>query len=262
LRDLSSPATGDVITDATPYTFCAANAANECRTGAAAGDAYVSCPGLSSPTCGSGANSICIGDWPFNGMNIVQWGFGANREGAVDSGYGQGYGAGYSRVLGRGWSIRETALMWNVKSLSYGDWAIAQFPHPERIDLWMVKIPTYPPKDSVARSTFIPVPVRLTPPAGMGVHNAVVEFGYTPTFRCTTRDEACFANLASVNESNPFVWPSDVGGESSVTGLACGSGCTVVIPALSQRVLYYRWKYRDAGGAVLSAGGMQVYAVQ
>jgi hypothetical protein len=103
--------------------------------------------------------------------------------------------------------------------------------------------------------------VKLTPPAGLGVNNAVVEFGYDSSFRCTSRNESCFANTASIDETNPFVWPSDVGGENSISGLACTSGCSVTIPALSQKVLYYRWKYRDASNVTLATGATQIYVV-
>jgi hypothetical protein len=52
-----------------------------------------------------------------------------------------------------------------------------------------------------------------------------------------------------------------VGGETSISGLACTSGCSVSIPALSQKVLYYRWKYRDAGNVTLATGATQIYVV-
>lgn len=261
LRDISSPATGDQITDATPYTRCSANAANECRTGSAAGDNYVSCPGLSSPGgCSQSANSICLGDWPFNGYNIMQWGFGSNHEGSRSIAPAA-FGAGYSRPLARGVATRYQTLYWNTKALAYGDWAWTEFDAVERPDMWFLKIPPFPTKDSVSRATFVPVPVKLTPPAGLGVNNAVVEFGYDSSFRCTSRNESCFANTASIDETNPFVWPSDVGGETSISGLACTSGCWVSIPALSQKVLYYRWKYRDAGNVTLATGATQVYVV-
>lgn len=262
LRDISSAATGDTITDSTPYTRCLANAANECRTGSVAGDAFVSCPGLSSPTgCSLSANSICLADWPFNGYNIVQWGFGSNHEGSRASVAPAAYGGGYSRVLGRGGATRYQTLYWNTRALAYGDWAWAEFDAVERPDMWFLKIPPFPTKDSVSRTTFVPVPVKLGPPAGLAVNNAVVEFGYDSGFRCTSRNESCFANTASINEANPFVWPSDVGGETSISGLACTSGCSVSIPALSQKVLYYRWKYRDAGNVTLATGATQVYVV-
>ena len=41
-----------------------------------------------------------------------------------------------------------------------------------------VKMPPYPATDTVDRSTFIPVPVKMIPPPGLAVDNVVVQFGY------------------------------------------------------------------------------------
>ena len=81
LTDISSAATGDVITDQTRYTYCVANGGNECRSGSKTGNVYVSCPGKTQNSCASApfANTypttvvdVCLGDsWAF-GHGIVQ----------------------------------------------------------------------------------------------------------------------------------------------------------------------------------------------
>ena len=118
-----------------------------------------------------------------------------------------------------------------------------------------MKLPPYPPKDSINRATFIPVPAPVgSVPAG--TNNVMAEFGYDSTnFFCTSRRESCEAVTAAVNERTPFHWASET--FAGVTG-APGA---IVIPAISQRVLYYRLKYRDAGNAVIGTGPTQVQVV-
>jgi len=126
------------------------------------------------------------------------------------------------------------------------------------------KLPPYPPVDSASRNTFVPVTVNLKPPAKLGATNAIVEFGYlengdASNFFCTSRRDVCVAASATVG-TVPFLFASEgTGGvESGLTGVACASGCTVSIPGLPQRVLYYRVKYRNAGNLVVAQTGVQV----
>jgi hypothetical protein len=101
----------------------------------------------------------------------------------------------------------------------------------------------------------VPVALALQPPAGLAVNNAIVEFGYqeygAPQFiDCTTRNDACIATASTVTPGNqPYYFASE-----NPAGAACGSGCTITVPAISQRILYYRVEYRTASNAVLAAG--------
>lgn len=47
------------------------------------------------------------------------------------------------------------------------------------------------------------------------------------------------------------------GGTVTPGGVSCSSGCTVVVPALSRHVMYYRWRYLDSTGAVIATGATQ-----
>jgi hypothetical protein len=107
----------------------------------------------------------------------------------------------------------------------------------------------------------------LTPPAGLAVNNAAIEFGYAENgepgqFYCTSRQEKCLATTATV-PAVPFLFPSDGAGgvESGVAGTSCTSGCSIAIPAISQRVLYYRVRYRDASNRTVATSQIETIAV-
>jgi hypothetical protein len=108
--------------------------------------------------------------------------------------------------------------------------------------------------------------VQLAPPTGMGVDNAIVRFGYAENggsdqYFCTSRKEACYAASTTV-PAIPFQFPSDAsdGTLPGLTGMACASGCTVALPALSQRVLYYQVLYRDSQNQVVAQTAKQAVA--
>jgi hypothetical protein len=117
------------------------------------------------------------------------------------------------------------------------------------------KLPPYPgPQRGINRGSWIPIPVKLTSvPAG--TNNVIVEFGYNPSFFCSTRQEVCVANAASLTSAIYSYATSD-----SYSGLPCAAGCTPVVPALSQRMMWYRVKYRNASNAVIKTGNAQIIA--
>ena len=255
LRDISGP--GSTIDDTKPYTYCVAAATNECRTGSAAGDIYATCPGLTLLYCQGGevyggGSDMCIND-----LTAVH---GISQYKVGKSGPGTTSNWGLARNLTR-LNMRYRRDGMTAKALANGKWHISNIHWDDRSDLFLVKTPPFPAKDIVNRQTFIPVPVQLSPPSALSVNNAIVEFGYDANFYCTSRLEACIANGSAVNETTPFTWPVEAGGESSITGVSCASGCTVSIPAFSGKVLYYRWKYRNISNEVISTSSMQIVAV-
>jgi hypothetical protein len=130
----------------------------------------------------------------------------------------------------------------------------------QRPEMWMAKnLPypssDYPSSDSVNRGTFVPWPVTVSTPVGLGINNAIIEFGYQEygapgLINCTTRNDACIATASTVPSGNqPFYFASE-----NPAGAPCAIGCTITIPAISQRILYYQIQYRAANNTVLSAG--------
>ena len=259
LRDISSPAIGDQITDATPYTYCVASANGECRAGSAAGDVYVSCPGRTTSVCASNPITaypvttidVCVGDQRAYGLQPTQvplW---------ADSFFGE-----RTRTLPAMLALPHLQSVYaSAKALPTGDWALVmQYLH-ERQNMSLVKVPPYPEEDSVNRSSFVRIPVTLKPPTGLGVANAVIDFGYVengqPTdFYCTSRKEGCIVSAAAVDPANPFSFAS-----GNPAGVACSNGCTIELPGLSRRVVYYRVRYRDAANQSLATSALQVAIV-
>jgi hypothetical protein len=49
--------------------------------------------------------------------------------------------------------------------------------------------------------------------------------------------------------------------ETGLTGTACATTCTISIPALPGRVVYYLVRYRNSSNATVSTTAQQVIAV-
>jgi len=255
-RDISGPSSS--ITDADEYAFCVAHRGGECISGSSAGNIYMNCPGLVKFYCPyvesySGSVDACISDVPMTSVGTYQLGLVPNNEGRASSGVGaDDWGVGYSRLLSTYMDgYRTMSAYANAKALPNGKWILTAASRPDRYDLVLIKTPPFGPKDSLARDRFVPVPVRLNPPSG--VDNVLIEFGYDTEFRCTTRNEAC---VKDANTSEPYMFAGD-----TLAGIPCASGCTVEIPAIAGKVLYYRWKYRQADDEVISQGATQMTAI-
>jgi hypothetical protein len=158
---------------------------------------------------------------------------------------------------------------WHGKALSDASWMLfrSMYTNGAWTDVLLGKLPPYPPTDSVVRSTFQPFPVKLTPPAGLAVDNAVIQFGYAENgspgqFYCTSRQEKCLATAATV-PATPFLYASEGAGgvETGVSGVPCANGCSVAIPAISQRLLYYQVKYRDGSNNTVATSEIEVVSV-
>ncbi|MBM3724375.1 MAG: hypothetical protein FJW40_02970 [Acidobacteria bacterium] len=262
LRDISSPQTGSLISDATPYTYCVANKPGECRPDSAPGDVYTHCPNISlfnpKANCANGANSVappnplidlCVGDATAYGQAVVQ--FGAQRS----SSFGEG-----NRTLSYGFGIhhKTQTLFHNAKQTPDNKWLLFPAWRHERADIYMARIPPYPGRDSATRSSFVPVNVRVQPPPGLGVDNVVVAFGYEENgaadqFFCTSRQEEC---VRGNHTGNNYAFASE-----TYTGQPCTGSCTVTVPGISHRIVYYRIRYRNALNQVIASSAIQAEVV-
>jgi hypothetical protein len=272
LIDASGSATGDVLSDtaADSYKYCVARKPGECRAAAQPGDIYVNCPNEVKRNDGSygcmwyGQNQdvpidICVGNMSAYLNSIVQVGFKKND-----------FTGALGRTLTKGLTrYKIIDPYWHGKALSDASWVMfrSMYTNGAWTDVLLGKLPPYPPTDTVVRWTFQPMPVRLTPPAGLGVDNAVIQFGYGENggpeqFYCTSRREKCLATASTI-PATPFLYPSEgaAGVETGVSGVPCANGCSVAIPAISQRLLYYQVKYRDGSNRTVATSQIEVVAV-
>jgi hypothetical protein len=260
LQDISGPSSS--IGDTNAWSYCYAYKAGECRAGSVAGTAYTNVP-KAGPLDGCYVNSFsirppCVFMASPPTSQVVQW----------DLSQPDPLGTRY-RKLGMGlagWGRQYDYA--NARALPDGSWAILRgyWPDGKRSDLLLAKLPPWPNYDSANRSTFVPLPLQLGAVPWRTDH-VLVQFGYTPNFQCTTRQEVCITVTGSapgsapaqVNETTPFYFAtSDLG---AYTGLPCTSGCTVTIPARPQRVVYYRVSYLRADGTTVLTTGTEVAVV-
>jgi hypothetical protein len=242
-----------VITGASSdnYKYCIALAGGECSSGSSAGDVFVNCPKIKAPYCtyqGIGGSDpetrdICIADMGAYTMYTTQVGV---KSADPDGRNGRRVTAAFGRYH---W-LNE---FWNVKALPDGRWMLvwSTFLQGLRNSVLLVKLPPFPSPDSVNHGDYIPVAVKLPPPSVPGSHNAIVQFGYDTNYFCTSRREIC------VQGNTPeFTYQRE-----NASGVPCSNGCTIQVPAISQRVLYYRVVLRDASNNVLKTYTPEVRAI-
>jgi hypothetical protein len=256
LVDVSGPGSSIGSEALASFTYCVANSGGECQSGSKAGEVYINCPNYSS------ANQGCTGTEDDRGICVAANGMQAQKISQVSTTIRASNGSETRPLTSAFHPYRAGPYYWNARVLPDGSWAVVRAPffNKTRAELFLAKLPPLPAPDSVARNTFIPIAVPLTPPPGLAVDNAIVEFGYVENgqatdFFCTSRRESCVATAAAVNELEPFAFAGE-----APAGVPCATGCTIPIPTLPQRVVYYRAKYRDGSNRVLATGRMQVAA--
>jgi hypothetical protein len=261
LKDISSPATGNVIGDsqANWYQYCVVVVAGECRSGSNPGEVYANVPFINEPYCFFPGQAwpigddidLCVGNNPFAYDGIIQ----AGLKWTDMTGK---YQRMYTRGLMHG---RNESVFWHGHSLANGRWMLLYTSWAGNIRSEWLAVKLNPPSamDSVARNTFIPVRVNLAPPIGAKVDNAIIEFGYSEygsasAYRCSTRAEPCAVgpatNSTQVDSVNPFYFEGAESG--SLAGTPCANGCSIAVPAISQRVVYCHVVYRDAAKKVVA----------
>lgn len=254
MTDVSSPATGDVIGGADSYKYCVAANANECRTGSSAGDVYANCP----LTFSKWSVELGAGVEDPERRWIAVTDAASYAHGSIEVGL-QGpelFGRRGRQVSYAFQRYAHVNVFANLKGTAYGEWYIVQSPWVGdiRAEAWAIKrTPTQ--VDSVNRGSFSLVSV--TGAAPVGADRMLVQFGYDPSFRCTSRNESCYAVSSTLNETTPFLWGGElVNGSGSTTG-------AVSVPAIPGRVVYWRVIWRASGdGRTVAAGPAVAVAVK
>jgi hypothetical protein len=253
LTDVSGP--GAIIGTGTSdnFKFCTALAADECRAGSIAGEIYFNVPFLQfnfclSPgqaTSGADLTDVCIHDQSLPDDGIIQ----ASAVGSDIIGAKQ-------RMLTQALATpRVNAPFWNM--FPTPDTAIgltrSKFINNFRADVMSIKMPPLN-FDSRTRSNFLPVAVTI-PASQFGF--AAIEWGYVENgtdgvnnFYCTTRQDNCRTG------GSPFVYASETQAPT-----ACSAGCSISIPAIGNRTVYYRVLRTSSTGAILARGETRVVVV-
>jgi hypothetical protein len=250
LVDVSGP--GSLLTgnSSDSYRYCHAEQNGECNPSSQKGDVFFNCPQFSLKYCSAAPigsldadmRDICIGDHAGYTNSLIQVGYERqNMSGA--------YGRAVTKALTRN---RWTDVYWNTKVTPDGQWLITRvmwanaFGH----EVLLVKLPPFPAVDSVNRADFIQTPVDIAASKDPAETHAVVEFGYDPNFNCTSRAEVCVKGGA----------PAYAFAYENVAGVSCATGCQIKIPAIPQRILYYRVVRRDSAGQRLWVGPTEIVA--
>ena len=257
--DVSAP--GFTLPDTIGYnfTYCYTRVAGACFASSLVGDVYVNAPFV-TPDAGTtstynchykgtqftdiAVNDICVGILAPYADAIVQY-----------SATHDPFNSGARRVSSFG-VMRTSGTIESSPVLPTGNWAITRsfINNSPIVSMLLMKIPPYPgPQKGINRADFIPIPITIST-VPRGTTSVTVEFGYNPSFFCSTRQEACVTVASSIG-ATPYYWAAD-----TYTRLSCSSSCTPVIPALSQRILWSRIKYWNAGGVVIKIGNTQISA--
>jgi len=259
LLDVSGPAATISDGPADQYKYCVVTTADECRSGSIAGEVYFNVPFLAYNYCvypgqadfGADISDICIDNQSFVSDNLVQVGMNVDAD---NTGARQ-------RALTKGFAAsRMNAPFWNSTALPNNKWEMfrSRFANGFRPEVLLMKLPPMD-RDDKDRTNFIPFTVSVANvPAG--TDNVVVEYGYAENgapgdLFCTSRHETCGAGRAG---SEPFYF---TGTEAqALTGQPCAVSCSVTVKTISQRVVYYRIRYRDSGNQTLMVTDLQAEA--
>jgi hypothetical protein len=259
LVDISSPATGNVLGTGTQdsYKYCVAAAVNECRQGSAVGDVYVNAPYVRYPYCVIEPQNgnlydeydICISGSLAIRDAITQ----VNMQITDNEGHA-------TRVLTKYRRARVLNIFDTPYVLPNGQWLVfeAHFAGDASLNkvYFLGKIPPPAPEDSYNRTDFIPISVNL--PALNGASQAFVRFGYaengaSTSLFCTSRQESCVVGTQTastpVDHVNPFFLEQTEAGNWNAA--ACSAGCTITVPGIPQRMMYYQFVYKNSSGGIV-----------
>jgi hypothetical protein len=254
-RDVSSPAIGNTG-DLPSWSYCRAFQSNECLQGSSPGNLFMSLPVADlSSACASSQFTQAIPclyqPAPWSGQSIQCRIDRTDFSGVTTRKFGYVHGhAGTTYAYSNCRPTSDAQFMFCP-----GYWLDGV-----RTEWLAYRIPSAFPVDSVNRTTFVPVNV-----AYQGVPfatNIRARFGYLENggdlLRCTAYAQDCSTEIPSGAPTDPYSFTNQ-----SVTrqGCANGAACTVAIPSLPNRVLYYVIDRLDASGNVVTSSALQAVAV-
>ena len=256
-RDKSGP--GSLITEADMWNYCVADFAGECRPTSAMNDVFLVGSGFSDTGGYCLTNTLNVTSPCFVGINATAGWATQSEIVPVDP------TARRSRRLTMGFTapgMQWTFMTW-LQSPD-GKWGFFSTPYSDglRNDFYAMKLPPWPvapSRDSVNRTTFVNLSRQIKASADMVYARA--RFGYAEngppsSFFCTTRGEACSTEIPSGSATDPYSFVGE-----STTHVGCSAGCTITIPTIPGRVVYFVLDYLSAGGTVIYSTPMEAIAV-
>ncbi len=259
IQNISGP--GSQLSDAKPWQGCIAMLPDECVAGSQPGEIFEVVP---SATISRG----CQIDMTINTPCVAPMGphVAAYTQHLISGADPNGRnGRVLTMALGGPGRTNNYA---NIHALNTGDWGVTAVAWGDgrRSDVWGVRLPplsrfSADVNNSIDRTTFIHIPVTI-PQSDDDSSAARIRFGYAefganamgqPLFCSPNRLEDCTTAPAN---GDPFAFASE-----PQNWTPCGQGCTVSIPALSQRVLYYVIDRKLSDGSI-QTGPLQVVAVE
>jgi hypothetical protein len=254
-HDVSSPATGNTG-DLPSWSLCRVFQSNECVQGSVPGNLYMSLPVADlASTCASSQFTQAIPclyqPAPWSGQSVE---FRIDRtdfSGITTRKFG--YVHGHPGTTYEYSNCRPTADAQFMFCPGY--WLDGV-----RTEWLAYRIPSAFPADSVNRTTF--VPVNVTYQGVSFASNIRARFGYLENggdlLQCTPYAQDCSTETPSGSPTDPYSFTNQ-----SVTRQSCANGaaCTIAIPSLPNRVLYYVIDRLDASGNVVTSSAIQAVAV-
>ena len=257
-RDVSGPGVVLADTAAANYTYVLAHVAGEGWPGSAVGDVYINAPFVAKVPIGGSPQGARDGTYSCNAKNET---FSDNELNDACVGIKAPYGdyivqysiihdpfnTGARRISNGFHMVRGTDSLWNTPVLPDGNWAITMVSRGEQGGgkqmMKLIKIPPSPGiQRGINRGSWIPI-TQQVPKGPSGTATVTLEYGYNAQYECSTRKEACISVTAQGIPANSYNYASD-----SYTKLPCASGCTITAAANSQRLMWSRIHYWDAGG--------------
>ncbi len=265
---------GATLSDADEHQMCFAVQSDECVAGSSPGDLYfvssVMSPSVHYCLTTEHSNFNVSGRYDGIATPCIQP-VGGFIEGKVQMYLRRGFdgsnvvrlgGAGARSLLSYTTTGRDRSVFNSVQALTEEmDWSLAIISHRGGGDYALVESPPLAPDSSNDPMTFLPVPINFQQVDGAA--DAYVEFGYGDPdgeFRCRpfTYLGKCIAEGATINEANPFLWEGE-----TITGIGFTDGrATITIPALPNRVLFYRVVQRDGSENVIHTGSTEILATR
>ncbi len=254
-RDVSNPATGNTG-DLPSWSYCRTFNANECLQGSSAGNLYMSLPMADlTSQCASSQFTQAIPclyqPAPWSGQSIQ---FRIDRgdfSGLTTRKFG--YVHGHPGTAYEYSNCRPTADAQFMFCPGY--WLDGV-----RVEWLAYRISPGFPADDVNRTSF--VPVTLTFQGVSFASNIRARFGYLENggdlLRCTAYGQDCSSEIPSGSAADPYSFTNE-----AVTRQGCANGamCTVTIPSLPNRVLYYVVDRVDGSGNVVATSPLAGVAV-